>query len=194
MNREDALLYFPYEEEDDLNDLFEERLFEFKQKLMTIAPSRKLFDIQLSRFSKISDAYLYLSDTVDSNDVVEFSLIHFEDELAIAWKAYNESKNQLKLLLNRSESLNEIRQLVNLMLENMIRFTAPFELLNLKEDVNSVLLSKEPDPMEISAAIQKFNEAGFHKISEIKQLDSNNILFQEAIRLSLWSKKEKHVG
>ncbi|MGB0915183.1 MAG: hypothetical protein ACPGVI_03880, partial [Crocinitomicaceae bacterium] len=107
MNREDALLYFPYEEEDDLNDLFEERLFEFKQKLMTIAPSRKLFDIHLSRFSKISDAYLYLSDTVDSNDVVEFSLIHFEDELAIAWKAYNESKNQLKLLLNRSESLNE---------------------------------------------------------------------------------------
>lgn len=55
------------------------------------------------------------------------------------------------------------------------------------------IVSKEPDAMEITQAIQAAKIEGITFFYELSQLPSDNILVQEANRLSLWLKLETHV-
>ncbi len=194
MTKEDALLHFPHEAEDDLEELFEDRLFEFKQKLLVVSPSRKLYDIHLKRFKKVSDAFLFLVNESEVESSISIDLKSFDENLSQSWKDFNDNKNRLKLLLSNAATLNDIVAVLNLMLANMIDYSVLFEELKLEGSIEEMTVNKEPDAMEVTAAIQGFNRRGFHSISEIIELESDNMLYQEAIRLSLWYKKEKHVG
>ena len=194
MNREDALLHFPHNVEDDLEELFEDRLFEFKQKLLMLSPARKLYDLHLKKFRKVADAFYFLSGDQPIECKISFELSSFNGVLSDSWKVFNGNKNKLKLLLSNASNLAEVELVLDFMLANMVDYSNQFERLELAEPNEVVVLSKEPDAMEITVAINAFNDQGFHNISEIVKLESDNMLYQEAIRLSLWSKKEKHVG
>ena len=61
------------------------------------------------------------------------------------------------------------------------------------EGLDRPVISKEPDPMDLIQEIKSAKEKGIVNFSELLELDQDNILIKEAIRLSLWLNLEKHV-
>ena len=63
-------------------------------------------------------------------------------------------------------------------------------------DISDILLSKDPEPVTFSMAVQSFEKAGGQTIEDLQQLtfDGKETLLNEAKRLSLWRKKEMKNG
>src|SRR5690554_5274477 len=62
MNKEQAHIFFPHSSEDDLDDLWEQRLFEQKQFFLTRPPIRKVWEGRLNRLAQQHQAYLTLTE------------------------------------------------------------------------------------------------------------------------------------
>jgi hypothetical protein len=192
MTREDALLYLPCEVEDDLDDLYESKLFEFKQKVLNAAPSTKLFDFHLKKARKLYEAYAFLSGRQEEFVNNGFTLDNPEMNLKLAWQKFNRNKNKLKLLISNSNEFEEIEFLLGKLIENQKQFASLFVNLTFDETL-SMVVSKEPDAMALSVDIDKFYLSEGGDIKAIQKLDKENLLFQEANRLSLWLKIENDV-
>jgi hypothetical protein len=61
------------------------------------------------------------------------------------------------------------------------------------DETLSMVVSKELDAMALSVDIDKFYLSEGGDIKAIQKLDKENLLFQEANRLSLWLKIENDV-
>lgn len=192
MTREDALLYLPFEDEDDLDDLYESKLFEFKQKVLNAAPSTKLFDFHLKKARKLFEAYVFLSGTQVEKHTCNFILASSEVKLKLAWQNFNQNKNEIKLLISNSMHFLDVEFLLGQLIENQKQFAKLFETLSFP-DSKSLVVGKEPDAMVLSTEIDKFNLNENVDFKKIEKLEESNILYQEANRLSLWLKIEKDV-
>lgn len=192
MTREDALMYLPYENEDDINDLYQEKLFEFKQKVLSAVPSTRLYQIHLKKMALIHDAYVCLAEVDDVKLTAEYKVNVNQNNLKTAWSSYNYNKNEVKLMLANANGFPDVHFLLGQLLENQRLFATMFEHLNFTQSAVA-LIGKDLDAMELEVEIERFISRGCSDIKEIEKLDSTNILFQEANRLYLWLKTENSV-
>ena len=58
-------------------------------------------------------------------------------------------------------------------------------------ETSGVVVSKEPDPMDLREAINDAAQLGVNNLSQIDQLPEEHLVRNEVKRLSLWSKMEK---
>lgn len=193
MTREDALLYLPFEDEEDVEDLYEEKLFEFKQKILIAVPSTKLFQFHLKKLSRVHNAYLYLTKTPNTKKSIEYTVEVNQGSLISAWRDFNRNKNELKLKLVSAFNFSEIEFILNCFIQNQKQFASVFQTIDFDNVNESVVVGKEPDAMVLEVEIDKFMSSEHCEIESISKLDHKNLLYQEANRLSLWLNTENNV-
>jgi hypothetical protein len=192
MTKTEALHEFQLDDafdEDNLIDLYEEKIFEFKQYFLSKTPIFKLFESKLSKLEKIGNAYSLLT-----NSKVEFTETKLEfnssqAEILANYLHFQEGKNRIKTKISNSENAFELVSWVKNLLE-LEKMNAEHWFSEIEIDAN-ILVSKEPNPMEILEGIKIFNQNGGTNFNQLKKLENNppEILIQEMKRLSLLFKK-----
>jgi hypothetical protein len=176
-------------DEDDLIDLYEEKIFEFKQYFLSKTPIFKLFESKLSKLEKIGIAYNLLT-----NINVEFTETKLEFngsqlEILANYLYFQEEKNRIKTKISNSENALELVSWVKNLLE-LEKTNAQHWFSEIEIDAN-ILVSKEPNPMEILEGIKIYQQNSGFNFDQLKKLENNppEILIQEMKRLSLLFKK-----
>lgn len=192
MTKTEALREFQLDDafdEDDLIDLYEEKIFEFKQYFLSKTPIFKLFESKLSKLEKIGNAYNLLT-----NIKVEFTETKLEfngsqAEILANYLRFQEEKNRMKTKISNSDNAFELVSWVKKLLE-LEKMNAEHWFSEIEIDAN-ILVSKEPNPMEILEGIKIYQQNGGFNFDQLKKLENNppEILIQEMKRLSLLFKK-----
>ncbi len=187
MTENELKIFFPFNENDDLDDLFEERLFEFKQFFIqkTIIP--KVFEAKIEKLLKIDKAYNILKNNLKEQFSTSFKIenpFEIEQNILTVFNRYQIQKNEIKTQLQQSQSTVELIQYVRtLILLTKFYLDKWVDVPTHKE----IVVSKEPDPMELLKAIKEFNLKGgvnFVDISEKINICPDILIF-ESKRLSL---------
>lgn len=189
MTLKEAQLFFPYQESDDLTDLMDERLFEYKQFFLSKTPIRKVFEAKLDKLRQLNEAYLTLTQAASNNKIsVPQESVNFSDEVLTAFKQWETYKSQFKQQLMTAFEAHRIEEVV-------INFLVVVDAYRLKWETNHEIeveietLSKDADPMYVLEAIKAFNLQGGIYFHDIVKLGNNSFLLKEMKRLSLLSKK-----
>lgn len=194
MTIKEAQLFFPHEESDQLIDLYEDRLFEYKQFFLSKAPIRKVFVSKMDKLKQMEEAYFVLSNSeVSANSINAQTTITFSDEVLKAFTQWELFKSQFKQQLMLSNDGQSI-------IKTVTDFLSVVDLYHSKWytdeeiDIEIETLSKDPDPMYVLEAIKDFNSQGGVYFDDILKMNTNSFLLKEMKRLSLLSKKYGDVG
>ena len=190
MTKEEALSFFKGDIE-DIDDLFDEQLFELKNQLLSIVPINKIVYTRIKKIEQLSSAYSKLSEYVFHEEYVQIN--------------YNFNQNILDSYLNYQDTKGKLRlQLLNSLLpENIILYAIDLVKLELAFAINwkseiideKCIVSKQPDPMNVLSAIREYNTIGGITFGDLKSTKNNppELLIQERNRLSLLVSKYSEI-
>jgi hypothetical protein len=192
MTKTEALHEFHLDDafvEDDLIDLYEGKIFEFKQYFLSKTPIFKLFESKISKLENIGNAYNFLSNSTDEINETKLEYNGSQTEILINYLHFQEKKNSIKTKISNSQNAFELVSWVKNLIE-LEKINAQDWYSEVKIDAN-ILVSKEPNPMEILEGIKIYNQNGGQNFNQLKNLENNppEILIQEMKRLSLLFKK-----
>ncbi len=192
MTKTEALHEFQLDDafdEDHLIDLYEEKIFEFKQYFLSKTPIFKLFESKLSKLKKIGNAYSLLTNINIEFTETKLEFNGSQIEILANYLHFQEEKNRMKTKISNSENAFELVSWVKNLLE-LEKINAQHWFSEIEIDAN-ILVSKEPNPMEILEGIKIYQQNGGFNLDQLKKLENNppEILIQEMKRLSLLFKK-----
>jgi len=196
MTREEAFYILGVTEEDEVEDAFDDLVFNINQFFVSKVPFTKLFNAKLDRLRRFFEAKEVFVPQL-SEHVLEFDYsIELPGELKRVEKIFSlfgRNEMEIKLLLVKSKTIDEYTFYVTKLIENYKQNADCWKAgIDSSIDVGNVKMSVEPDVMKVYEEIKRFNSKGLSIFSEINQLENDNLLKQEAIRLSLWSKFEEN--
>lgn len=185
MTIEEAKLFFPFDEADDLSDLYSERLFEHKQFFLSKTPVRKVFEARLEKLLQMDKAYRAITkNETSSSHSEQIETINFPDTILTAFNQWEElkgkSKQQIMLSPTASSLQKSVLNYLKLVDEYRLKWYTEDEI-----DVEISQLSKDEDPMEILTEIKSFEKEGGIYFEDILKLGTNSFLLKEMKRLSL---------
>jgi hypothetical protein len=188
MKEKEIQLYFPHTKDDNIDDIYDEKLFEFKQFFLNKPTIPKVFKAKIEKIKKFETAFRELkkqTNKLTENKHSNYSQLKTEGvNILETFNNYQKTKNQFKLLIlnaNNSTALIEV-------IENLMEIT--FDYLHkwpyIKNE-EKIILSKEPNPMDILSSIKEFNLKGGFEFADIIKLQNKcpKLLQLESKRLSL---------
>ncbi len=189
MTKNEALLFFHLNGEDEIIDLYEEYLFEYKTYFLTKYPIEKVFRAKAKKMNQMHDAFILLGGEIIKS--TSFSNLEYQQKENIleCFNYYQKLKIDLKSKLNKSNNAIEINNYIHQLIQLEKEYAENWSVLKKLPDYE-VLISKEPDPMLILKAIKEFNTLGgntFNDLNTMKNI-SPDLLINEAKRLSLYLK------
>ena len=188
---DNAHLFFPHEEDDDLFDVYEERLFAEKQFFTSRVILPSVFDKRFDKIQKMEDAFRFLTQT--ETPPSSFKKIPKKEPKTVteAYQGFQSTKAILFQKIFQAEDSATLLAAVRFLMEVFAEYTAHWHI---SEDfaTDGILISKEPDPTALSKAILSFTLAGGSTLKDLQLLTypEKETLLNEAKRLSLWRKKE----
>ena len=187
------LVLLPVNDDNSLQDLYDEKLFEFKQFFSRQLPTTKLFYAKLKKLKQITEAYLELGgEEVFMRGVsVAYQQYNSPDVKSVI-SIFQSQNNALKLKMNLSQSYDEIEKTAFQMIDNYKRYAKCWPLIDIPEN-HRIKISEELDAMSLLEALSIFNNEDMTSFEEFNLLSVDNVLYKEAIRLSLWLNFEKNV-
>ena len=193
MTKEEALIYLPVSDGVDLEDVYDERMFSFREFFISSVPTTALYSAKISQLKMIHKAYEILADEKIAADFSELELLPYTEEnifdLVIAFQKNNSS---FKYQVMMSESMLDLIDLAEQMLINMKNYALCWRL-DLKLEGVDVKVTQPTDELELLKELELLHKDGRATLAEIPKLNSKSCVFKEAIRLSLWRKLEGHV-
>ena len=109
MTVKEALLFFPHNQEDDLLDLYEERLFEYKQFFISKPPIEKVFLAKEKKMMQMHDAFiLFQGDEINKTEEIQKNTYAFSENILESFNYYQRIKNQIKNAITNSKSAIEL--------------------------------------------------------------------------------------
>lgn len=186
MNREEALIYLPVDDENDAQDLYEEKLFELKQFFLNRFPMTKLVNARLSKFGKIEEAYRALGGGIqETSNIMSVSYPAF-DSIHDLYSWYNREKNALRLQLLSAGFLDEVARVLDEYILTTRHYAVYWKVTVNEVDKSEIKLGIEPNPMDIQSALNILSDQKKLDSEYIFSLPDENCLKSEAKRLSLW--------
>lgn len=184
MTISEAKIYLPFSDEDELIDVYEEKLFEFKQFFLAQAPIAKVFQAKLVKLEKLDLAFETLTGTPFQH--FDTAQLEFEisDEVEKAFHYYEHQKNQLRAKIASAQNGIALKKSI----ENLLALVHAYQLkwtIGADLDIELEAISREPDSMEILAAIRVFSENGGIYFKDILEQKENHTLLKEMKRVSL---------
>ena len=193
MTKKDALIYFPVEDVEELNDAYSDYLFEFQQFFVSRVPVTRLFNSKIEKLVNIRKAYELLRGGVSERCQVQVELRPFNiDDVYGLVTRFQENQNKLRHELMMAKSITNLIIVVRQLLENMGEYAASWSDV-LIEDRVDVRITHPVDEVELLMELEQLNKGARIRMEDIKNLDSTSLVYKEAIRLSLWRKLEMHV-
>jgi hypothetical protein len=192
MNNQEIQLFFPHTEEDDLFELYEDRLFEYKQFFVQRAPVSQVFLAKCKKMMQMHMAYVSLVEKEFSYQKKDSLNFEFTTDVKDAFNAYQAYRNTFKNIILQSTHACELQDvLLDLIQLNAVYFSY---WPSVEETDELIVVSKEPDPMSLVLAIREFNALGGYTFKDmLNQMDSlPSALELEMKRVSLLRKKEQN--
>jgi hypothetical protein len=194
MTKEEAFLFFPHEEDDDIGNLYEQRVFEYKQFFLSSTPFRIVFLAKEKKMKQMHTAYLFFSGQSETQETKAINAVYnFSDSILETFNNYQQNLNLLKNKISQSTTVPELSALINELLQLRSSY---YQNWTIEEDFieKEIAITKEIDPMELLLAIQEFNKIGGFTFDDLnsKRNISPILLINEAKRLSLCRKLEKN--
>lgn len=185
MNEEEALRVLEISDVSELQDAYDDHLFEFRQFLLQKVPFRKLIESRKRKLERFIEAFSALGVERDADEVGPEDKLE-GDSLQSLFADFNSKRNQIKLMISSADSFSRLLNLADHQLCLYRNYALNWLVSEL--DLENVIASVEPDPMDITEAMK---EHGDPEISEILNLPVNNPLHKELKRLNLWLKLDK---
>lgn len=191
MTEEEALLYLPVSDDDDLLDEYEAKLFEHKQFFMGRMPISKVFLARVSRLEKLEQAYVVLGGTGH-----EASISLETDEvkggtMKEVFNQYQSIRGQVKVGLLQTRNALDLIVLVKQLLNVTKSYAQHWQQDFSEEELKGVIVGKEPDPMDVLKEIVDLEQKGDKGFTALGSLGHEHLLVMESKRLSLLLKMEK---
>ena len=192
MTEAEARIFLGLENGVDPQEALEEQLFQFKQFFTSRPIIQSTFKSKLEKLKKLDEASTVFNLVQSDSSVFETeSFGHFENILE-AFQCYQILKSILFQRIRLVHSPLEMQHCV----EDLLRLNSDYIKLwpNTNIEPSAVILSKEPDPMELLADIKRMNGIGIVTFGDLaKELtEPNSILRKESMRLFLLHQKEKN--
>lgn len=187
-------LFFPYNDGDDLEDRYEELLFEDKQFFTTKAIIPKVFRARIERMKKREEAFRRISKILPSENVLMVSVNQeIITDLLDNYLNFQKVRSELMKQLYKVHECSSVIVLIEQLLEHHFSYLASWEINEIGSS-DEVVISKDPDPTELFNSIKAFSDAGGSNVNEIQSLFFNgkSLLENEAKRLSLLIQLEKN--
>jgi hypothetical protein len=194
MTEKEALVFLnASESDDDLSDLLEDTLFEIKQFIFSKPLISKLIYGQIKKLEKLSEAALVLKIEPKSTFFLKDESFHqsINETILSVYNSFEFIKAQLKQQLSSEESPKEVILIVTQLVKLQQDYSAYWPFIEVAND-EGVIISKEPDAMELLAEIKKMSAEGIIAFQQLTQISLDNYpaIKQEMKRLSLLRKKE----
>lgn len=194
MTKEEAKLFFPYDETDNLSDLYNERLFEFKQFFLVKTPIRKVFEAKLLKLDQMDNAYRYITNLNPLEiQYEEEQPILFSNDVLEAFLNWENVKGQIKQQISVTRDAQTLKCFVLTYLKIVDNYRSKWNT-NESIDIEIEQLAKDEDPMQIFEAIKQFNRDGGKYFNDIPKMNSNKLLLKEMKRISLLNKNYGNGG
>lgn len=184
MTQKEALAYLG----EDWEDTFEEEIFALKQQILTLIPIQKLYQAKIDKCEKLEEAFVFLGGRLASENSFAVKDFTFSDVILEAFQNYQQYKNQLKLNITQVNTSN----LLKIVCDSLIKLEVEYaNLWSLSNSVDKVVLSNQPDPMDLLQAIKRFNELKGYTFSDLKEMINvaPKVLVEEQKRLTLYATK-----
>ncbi len=164
MNQEEAKAYLSFKDDHiDLEEHYEEFLFQQKDFFRQKPISYKLYNKQFEKIERAIEAYKTLG-YISGKSTLFLKEVEFNQEIKQVFDLYHLSKNNLFQQLYSTENLSELILIGNQLLNIERQYKACFESVFLDD-----LKLTAPNPMDVLQDIKKLNEKG---ICFIHQIDS----------------------
>lgn len=194
MTEKEACLYFPHDANDDLDELWEERLFEQKQFFLTRPPLKKVFDARLKKLEQQYRAYLTLKNEMDKvkslrNEEVPYS---FSQNLIECFNLYHEYRNNFKQKALQTIDFESLKKVVSSWLTMELAYARQWFNRDVLALEIEVMKSKEPDPMNLLNGLKLAEQKNIKTFTALHSClnDVNETVLKEVKRLTLLAKDE----
>lgn len=188
MTIEEAKLFFKLEEDEDIQDAYDDQLFEFKQFFLSKPIVSKVFKSKLEKLTKFEEAFCLLTNSRFKPLTTEVTSIDFSDQVLEAFQRFEQLKSELKQQISLATTSLELMQKVHLLLEVSYSYYQKWktsEILPVEIDV----IAKDPDAMELLTEIRVFNSQGGVCFQDISSQKNQPVLMKEMKRVSLLLEK-----
>lgn len=170
--------------------MYEQEIFELKQFFLSRAPIAKLFKSRLNKLQLLQTAYDSIHST-EENHPFDFTFPAEENDILESYKAFQATKNQVRLQISNELNGANLFQLIQILIDLEKHNAQSWFISTELEEADSVVVSKEPNPIEVLNGIQEYLQNGGKTFQELKRNENNPpiVLVQEMKRLSLLFKK-----
>ena len=187
---EAARNYFKTSDQSEIEEIYEQEIFELKKFFLSRAPIAKLFKGRITKLNKLQEAF----ETVEIKQtptVFDISFPESSINLLESYTSFQASKNKIRLFISNELNGLNLLMLVQKLIEIEKQHAKEWSLSDKIELDETVVVSKEPNPIDILNAINEYQQKGNENLEELKRNENNppNVLIQEMKRLSLLFKK-----
>lgn len=190
MTEKEARIFLSMEVGDDPQDAMDEVLFQFKKFFTSQAIIRSMFQAKLKKLEKIKEAGEVFGIKHASSRLPERFELKETEEMVLLFQEFQNSKSQLFLAINSCNDPKDLDHLVVEIVDLQSSFNAHWpEIKNLEE---TVILAKQPDPMDVLMDLKKLKEIGVETFQDLTKVQSfeKNCIGLESQRLYLLHQKE----
>ena len=190
MTEAEARIFLGYEPEDDLEDVIEDKLFEFKQFFLSKPIIWSTFNARLEKLSKVKAAIACLGGS-EKMCSVNLPVFQSTDLILDAFQGFQEVRNACFLAINRASTCAEMETIVKQLLTSHTTYASLWPDLSFVP--STVILSKEPDPMDLLSGIKSVNLSGIVTFADLaeKLTDQSTCVAEESKRLFMLHQKVK---
>jgi hypothetical protein len=190
MTEAEARIFLGYEPEDELEDVIEDKMFEFKQFFLSKPIIWSTFKARLDKLAKIKEAIACLGED-ELHSAVNLPVFHSTENIVDAFQSFQQVRNACFLAINRATTCQELEMIIDSLLTSHTTYAS------LWPDVafvsSTVILSKEPDPMDLLSGIKSVNLSGIVTFADLaeKLTDQSACVAEESKRLFMLHQKVK---
>jgi hypothetical protein len=113
MTKSEALLFFPFDEsEEEIEEVYESLLFEYKLFFQSKVPIRKVLNSKIQKLKKMHEAFLILGGQIESA-IFESDLKLTNGSMLDVFNQYQRLRNSIKVQLLSVENAIELEKIVN---------------------------------------------------------------------------------
>lgn len=190
MREAEARIFLGYEPEDELEDVIEDKLFEFKQFFLSKPIIWSTFTARLEKLAKIKEAMACFGE-FENKPSINLPVFQATENILEAFQSFQQVRNTCFLAINRATTCQELEMIINALLNSHTNYASLWPDIEFVS--STVILSKEPDPMDLLSGIKSVNLSGIETFTDLaeKLTDESTCVAEESKRLFMLHQKVK---
>lgn len=192
MTVEEAHVFLGVHIDVDAEEAYKLHLFDAKN-YFTIRPIiRATFESRLKKLATIQLAAETMGIVSKNDSIIPITSFHPSASILETYNEFQKLKSSLLLNIHHSKSFQELIALVNNLLEIHAVYCACW--VDAWENKESVILSKETDPMDFFNALNELKDNGIETFENLASnlTTINDVIRRESTRLYLLNQREKN--